>query len=144
MNLETRTYSQLIASEVLAVETLLEGRPKYYDPNHIDEADDDHTRYRDALNELELPHDYDPADILADYLNNYALDVTWYSCGDKTRTEILRTAGGPHCDITRDNTDGQMIEVRTYEAGAPVDTIRVWAPIMAEQLDELAAEMGSR
>jgi hypothetical protein len=144
MTLETRTYSQLIAGEVLAVETLLEGRPRGYDPADIDEADEEHTNYRDALNELELPQDYDPADILADYLNNYALDVTWYRSGDKTRVEILRTCGGPHCDITRDSHDGEMLEVRTYEAGAPVDTMRVWAPALAAHLDELALEMAQQ
>jgi hypothetical protein len=148
MNTDTRTYSQIIAGEVLAVETLLEGRPKYFDPNDIDEADDDHVRYRDALNELELPHDYDPADALADYLNNVCLDVTWLSASssngghNKTRVEILRTCGGPRCEIIRDSTDGQQIEINTYDAGQPVDTIRVWAPILAEQLDDLAAEMG--
>ena len=149
MNLDTRTYSQMIAGEVLAVETLLEGRPKYFDPNDIDEADDEHTRYRDALNELELPHNYDPADTLADYLNNVCLEVTWLSTHSlgldnyrKTRAEILRTCGGPRCEIIRDSTDGQQIEINTYDAGNPVDSIRVWAPILAEQLDDLASEMG--
>ena len=143
MTLETRTYSQLIAGEVLAVETLLEGRPTGYDPADIDDTDEEHTRYRDALNELELDPDYDTDDNdpLADYLNNTCLDVTWYKSGTKTRAEILRTCGGPRCEITRDSIDGSMIEVCTYEAGAPVDTIRVWAPIMADTLDMLADEL---
>jgi hypothetical protein len=143
MNLDTRTYSQLIAGELLAVETLLEGRPRGYDPDDIDEADDDHARYRDALNELELDPNYDTDDNdpLADYLNESCLDVTWYKSGDKTRAEILRTCGGPHCEISRDSNDGQIIEIRTYEAGEPVDTMRVWAPIMAETLDMLASEL---
>jgi hypothetical protein len=145
MNLDTRTYSQLIAGEVLAVETLLEGRPKYY---FDDEPDDEVIAYRAALNELELPQDYDPADILADYLNNYALEVTWLATNSsrddykKTRAEILRTCGGPRCEIIRDNTDGQIIEVNTYDAGQPVDSVRVWAPALAAALDDLAAEMG--
>jgi len=143
MNTDTRTYSQLIAGEVLAVETLLEGRPTGYDPADIDEADDEHTAYRDALNELELEPDYDTDDNdpLTDYLNNTCLEVTWYKSGTKTRAEILRTCGGPRCEISRDNNDGQMIEIRTYEAGEPVDTMRVWAPIMSEQLDMLASEL---
>jgi len=151
MNLDTRTYSQLISGEVLAVEVLLEGRPQYFDPDNIDEADDEDTiRYRWALNELELPNDYDPADTLADYLNNVCLEVTWLSTNSsrddyrKTRAEILRTCGGPRCEIIRDSTDGQIIEINTYDAGQPVDSIRVWAPILAEQLDELASEMGTR
>ncbi len=145
MNLDTRTYSQLIAGEVLAVETLLEGRPKYY---FDDEPDDEVIAYRAALNELELPQDYDPADILADYLNNYALEVTWLATNSsrddykKTRAEILRTCGGPRCEIIRDSTDGQIIEVNTYDAGQPVDSVRVWAPALAAALDDLAAEMG--
>jgi len=148
MNLDTRTYSQGIAGEVLAVETLLEGRPKYFDPAAHRQAGDEQTRYRDALNELQLPYDYDPADTLADYLNNVALDVTWLSTNSsrndyrKTRVEILRTCGGPRCEIIRDSLDGQIIEINTYDAGQPVDSIRVWAPILAEQLDDLAAEMG--
>lgn len=148
MTIETRTYSQIIAGEVLAVETLLEGCPQGFDPANIDEADDDHVRYRDALNELELPYDYDPADALADYLNNVCLEVTWLATNSsrddyrKTRAEILRTCGGPRCEIIRDSTDGQQIEINTYDAGQPVDSMRVWAPILAEQLDDLAAEMG--
>jgi hypothetical protein len=140
MTLETRTYSQLIAGEVLAVETLLQGRPKYY---FDDEPDDEVIAYRAALNELELDPDYDTDknDPLADYLNNTCLDVTWYKSGTKTRAEILRTCGGPRCEITRDSIDGSMIEIRTYETGAPVDTIRVWAPIMADTLDMLASEL---
>ena len=143
MNTDTRTYSQLIAGEVLAVETLLEGRPTAYDPANIDEADDEHTAYRAALNELELDPDYDANDNdpLTDYLNNTCLEITWYKSGDKTRAEILRTCGGPRCEISRDSHDGQMIEIRTYETGAPVDTIRVCAPIMSEQLDILASEL---
>jgi hypothetical protein len=148
MNTDTRTYSQIIAGEVLAVETLLEGRPQHFDPNDIDEADEEHTNYRDALNELELPQDYDPADILADYLNNYALQVTWLATNSsrddykKTRVEILRTCGGPRCEIIRDSTDGQIIEINTYDAGQPVDSVRVWAPALAAALDDLADEMG--
>ena len=142
MNTDTRTYSQLIAGEVLAVETLLQGRPKYY---FDDEPDDEVIAYRAALNELELPQDYDANenDPLTDYLNESCLEVTWYKSGDKTRAEILRTCGGPRCEISRDSHDGQMIEIRTYEAGEPVDTMRVWAPIMAETLDMLASELAS-
>ena len=142
MNTDTRTYSQLIAGEVLAVETLLQGRPKYY---FDDEPDDEVMAYRAALNELELPQDYDANenDPLTDYLNESCLEVTWYKSGDKTRAEILRTCGGPRCEISRDSHDGQMIEIRTYEAGEPVDTMRVWAPIMAETLDMLASELAS-
>ena len=143
MTTDTRTYSQLIAGEVLAVETLLQGRPKYY---FDDEPDDEVIAYRAALNELELPQDYDANenDPLTDYLNESCLEVTWYKSGDKTRAEILRTCGGPRCEISRDSHDGQMIEIRTYEAGEPVDTMRVWAPIMAETLDMLASELAPR
>ena len=142
MNLETRTYSQRIAGEVLAVETLLQGRPKYY---FDDEPDNEVIAYRAALNELELDEDYDTDenDPLADYLNNTCLEVTWYKSGTKTRAEILRTCGGPRCEISRDSHDGSMLEVRTYEAGEPVDTMRVWAPIMADTLDMLASELAS-
>jgi len=143
MTTDTRTYSQLIAGEVLAVETLLQGRPTGYDPAEIYDADDEYAAYRDAINELQLDLDYDTDDNdpLTDYLNESCLEVTWYRSGDKTRAEILRTCGGPRCEISRDSHDGQMIEIRTYEAGEPVDTMRVWAPIMSEQLDMLASEL---
>jgi hypothetical protein len=143
MNTDTRTYSQLIAGELLAVETLLEGRPTGYDPAEIYDGDDEYAAYRDAINELQLDLDYDTDDNdpLTDYLNESCLEVTWYRSGDKTRAEILRTCGGPRCEISRDSHDGQMIEIRTYEAGEPVDTMRVWAPIMSEQLDMLASEL---
>ena len=143
MTTDTRTYSQLIAGEVLAVETLLQGRPTGYDPAEIYDGDDEYAAYRDAINELQLDLDYDTDDNdpLTDYLNESCLEVTWYRSGDKTRAEILRTCGGPRCEISRDSHDGQMIEIRTYKAGEPVDTMRVWAPIMSEQLDMLASEL---
>jgi hypothetical protein len=53
------------------------------------------------------------------------------------RIEMLRTCGGPRCDITRDSDDGQIVAVTTYDGGDQA-TIRNSYPVLARYLDELA------
>ena len=128
---EAYRYSTIIADEIKALETLLTTD----DPNEI----------AAALAELELDH-VEQNDILTTYLNETALEVVHYYTRDddepRTRTVILRTCGGPRCEITRENNDGHQIEVTTWELDEYY-TYRVTAPALAEQLDELARMMAS-
>ena len=129
---EARAYSTSIANEVKALEQLLT----------TDDPDD----VAAALAELELDH-VEQYDALSTYLNETALEIVHYYAGDdddepRTRTVILRTCGGPRCEITRESYDGQQIEVTTYVLDECY-TYRVTAPALAEQLDELAQVMGS-
>ncbi len=130
-----RRYSTLIAGEVRALETLLSLDP--YDDNDADEI-------AAALYEICIHPDTigEPADALYTYLNEIVLEVTYYTTtGDDhettTRTVLLRTCGGPRCEITRDSYDGQQIEVTTYELDECY-TYRVTAPNLASMLDEMA------
>jgi len=104
--------------------------------------------------------DLDPAtaeDIAAAYAelgqentnDDYEAPLTWLneSClnlkvlrtddREQTRIEILRTCGGPHCEITRDSNDGQIIAVTTYD-GSDQATIRNQYPNLSAYLDEIA------
>jgi hypothetical protein len=130
---EARQYSELIAQEVKALEQLLTLDP--YDDNDADEI-------AAALKELEIHPDTigEPADAFYTYLNETALDITHYATTNNhddettTRTVILRTCGGPRCEITRDSFDGHQIEVTTWQSDSTA-TVRVTAPNLASTLD---------
>jgi hypothetical protein len=133
---EARQYSELIAQEVKALEQLLTLDP--YD-------DDNANEIAAALYELEIHPDTigEPADALNTYLNEIVLEVTYYTTtGDHddettTRTVLLRTCGGPRCEITRDSYDGHQIGVTTYVLDENY-THRVTAPNLADVLNEMA------
>lgn len=73
------------------------------------------------------------------WLNESCLDLKVLRTDDReqTRVEILRTCGGPHCEITRDSNDGQAIAVTTYD-GSDQATIRNQYPNLSAYLDEIA------
>lgn len=73
------------------------------------------------------------------WLNNSCLDLKVLRTDDReqTRVEILRTCGGPHCEITRDSNDGQIIAITTYD-GTDQATIRNQYPNLSAYLDEIA------
>jgi hypothetical protein len=73
------------------------------------------------------------------WLNESCLDLKVLRTDDReqTRIEILRTCGGPHCEITRDSNDGQIIAVTTYD-GSDQATIRNTYPNLSAYLDEIA------
>ena len=73
------------------------------------------------------------------WLNESCLDLKVLRTDDReqTRIEILRTCGGPHCEITRDSNDGQIIAVTTYD-GSDQATIRNQYPNLSTYLDEIA------
>jgi hypothetical protein len=129
---EARRYSTAIADEIKALELCLTLNP--HDENDADDL-------AAALDTLELNH-VQPDEALATYLNETALEITLYRATDdddepSTRVAILRTCGGPRCEITRENNDGQQIEVTTYVLDECY-TYRVTAPNLAAQLDEMA------
>ena len=123
---EARRYSTGIADEIKALEQLL--------------TTDDPDEVAAALAELELEH-VEQDDALSTYLNETALDINYYRSHEadtyELRTVILRTCGGPRCEITRDSNDGHQVEVTTWELGDSY-TYRVTAPTLAGILDELA------
>lgn len=120
----TRTYSELIGEELKALEVLVSCNAS------------EHTQ---ALETLELPSDYDADNALGDFINNFCLDVVyWRGSNGQTRTEILRTCGGPRCDIIRESDDSDWVRVNTYSVGEPVDICSVYVPVLASLLDDLA------
>lgn len=139
-------YALLIKAEIVALDTLLEywqdiAGVAEYDANLSESALDDVKESLIAL-ELDWPDD-DGADIVGDYLNESCLDVNvWRNmmrtgCSDTTKVEILRTCGGPRCDILRDSDDGSIVEIRVY-SGSDSQTLRVTTNMLADYLDELA------
>jgi hypothetical protein len=128
---EARRYSTGIADEIKALEQLL--------------TTDDPDEVAAALAELELEH-VEQDEALITYLNETALDLNCYRSHKantyELRTVILRTCGGPRCEITRDSNDGHQVEVTTWELGDNY-TYRVTAPNLAEQLDQLAEALTS-
>jgi hypothetical protein len=145
MGYDAKNYALLIKAEIVALDTLLEN---WADIVNISEEDREESAtngaddIRDALATLELEWpDDDGADIVGDYLNNTCLDMgIWRKVGDSdgaTRIEILRTCGGPRCDILRDSDDGSIVEIRVY-SGSDSHTLRVNAGTLADYLDEMA------
>ena len=127
-----RDYSTSIAREILALDILAtldrETNPQLFS---------------EQLTIVGLEHIDDDTNPLSAYLNQTALEVTFYhATGNhdhepRTRTVILRTCGGPRCEITRDSDDGDVIEVTTYVDNDRY-THRIAAPYVAAELDEIA------
>ena len=134
-----QTYSDTIADELCALEIVTAGAPRGYDPDAPEDDDDEMSDYRAALVTLEI--DYSQADdALSIYLNETALDLTVLMDREtgRARIEILRTCGGPRCEITRDtHHDGQNITVTTWDH-PHTESVTVWAPTLAAALDEIA------
>lgn len=142
-------YALLIKRELLALETLLDNWAEIEEDGERvrngDAPDMDSDLLAacvDAQNELgldEWPEDY--VDVVGNYLNNTCLDMTVLratnSDSDRARIEILRTCGGPRCDIFRDTDDGDMIQISVHSWGDS-STLRVSVGNVAGQLDEIA------
>jgi len=148
-NNEAYEYALLIKRELLALETLLEnGRDIAEDLERVRNGDapemepellEECVAAQMDLGLEEWPDDY--GDIFPDYLNNSCLDMTVLratnSNSDRARVEILRTCGGPRCDIFRDTDDGDMIQISVHSWGDS-STLRVSVGNVAGQLDEIA------
>jgi hypothetical protein len=136
-----REYCQLIGRELDALETVLsvdaEALRRHLAGENPREAYDE--AYDEAVKELETDPDLDAYDQFSQYLNETILEFKILRTDDRNshRIEILRTCGGPRCDITRDSDDGQIVAVTTYD-GSEQATIRNSYPVLAQYLDELA------
>ena len=121
-------YSRIIAGELYALDTIISTT----DPDEI----------ASCLAELELDPDTDPSDAVAIWLNETALDLAikhdTRGADYPSRIEILRTAGGPHCEITRDTNDGAAFTVSTY-SGSDTYHHRTHLDNLADYLDELTS-----
>jgi hypothetical protein len=141
-------YALLIKRELLALETLLENWGDIAAAVPDDLADMDGQGVGDIIDALaelgiEWPEN-DGIDVISTYLNETCLELTVLRAvnGDlyepaRERVEILRTCGGPRCDITRDTNDGDMVQI-SVNSGGDASTIRVSVGTLAAALDELA------
>ena len=126
-----RDYSRAIAQELDALEFILTTAGDL-DPAT---AEDIAAAYAE-LGQENTNDDYEAPLI---WLNESCLDLKVLRTDDReqTRVEILRTCGGPHCEITRDSNDGQVIAITTYD-GTEQATIRNQYPNLSTYLDEIA------
>ena len=127
-----RDYCQLIGRELDALELVL--------TTGLDIEDDQTAgEYAEAINELGADIEQDPYDIVGQWLNETILELKILRTDNRnsTRIEMLRTCGGPRCDITRDSDDGLIVAITTY-SGTDQATTRNSYPELANYLDELA------
>lgn len=126
-----RDYSRAIARELDALEFILTTAGDL-DPATADDI-------AAAYAELEQENTNDDYEAPLTWLNETCLDLKVLRTDNReqTRIEILRTCGGPHCEITRDSNDGQVIAVTTYD-GSDQATIRNQYPNLSAYLDEIA------
>tara|TARA_R110000868_G_scaffold77431_4_gene221685 strand:- start:559 stop:969 length:411 start_codon:yes stop_codon:yes gene_type:complete len=124
-------YSRAIAQELDALEFILTTAGDL-DPAT---AEDIAAAYAE-LNQENTNDDYEAP---LTWLNESCLDLKVLRTDNReqTRVEILRTCGGPHCEITRDSNDGQVIAITTYD-GTEQATIRNQYPNLSTYLDEIA------
>jgi len=134
MNTTTNTardYCRGIARELDALEFILTTAGNL-DPATADDI-------AAAYAELEQENTNDDYEAPLTWLNETCLDLKVLRTDNReqTRIEILRTCGGPRCEITRDSNDGQVIAVTTYD-GSDQATIRNQYPNLSAYLDEIA------
>lgn len=127
---EAQEYARRIADEIRALDVALEGGEGA----------------ADALKSLEM-EDRDDAegDWFGLWLNETALDlsvkvdVRGYARGGAS-VEVLRTCGGPRCEITWDSNDGANVEVRVWD-GPDFGRVRLTLDNLAARFEELVSEM---
>jgi hypothetical protein len=126
-----RNYCRNIVRELDALDFILTA-------GH-DLDDETAAAYAEAVNELGADIELDAYDIANQYLSETVLELKILRTDDRnnTRVEILRTCGGPHCEITRDSNDGHIVAVTTYD-GHDQATIRNSYTELSNYLDEIA------
>lgn len=124
MKNEAQEYAETIAREVRALETALRGRG----------ADG----YQEAIEALEISDDDES--VFHSWLNEIALDVSVrvdVRGADHGFTVIvLRTVGGPRCEVVFDSHDGNTIEVLAWWSGE-VGRVRLGCASLAECMRDL-------
>lgn len=126
-----REYCHAIQCELDALENLLDCEAV--------RTDDDDARLLEAYAELEFENTGDAADAIHQWINETLLEFKILRTDDRSqaRIEMLRTCGGPHCEITRDTNDGQIIAVTTYD-GTQQATTRNTYPHLSQFIDDIA------
>lgn len=126
-----REYCHAIECELIALENLLDCEAV--------RTDDDDERLLEAYAELEFENTGDAADAVHQWINETLLEFKILRTDDRnqTRVEMLRTCGGPRCEITRDSNDGQIIAVTTYD-GTQQATTRNTYPHLSQFIDDIA------
>jgi hypothetical protein len=126
-----RDYCREISKELDALEFILATADNLDEAIALDVAA--------AYAELEQENTADDYEAPLTWINNTLLDFKILRTDDReqTRVEMLRTCGGPHCEITRDSNDGQVIAITTYD-GSDQATIRNTYPNLSAYLDEIA------
>lgn len=124
-------YCRSIQCELYALETILNCDTKWHT------GDDE--RLAEAYAELEFENTGDASDTIHQWINETLLEFKILRTDDRnqTRVEMLRTCGGPHCEITRDSNDGQIITVTTYD-GTQQATTRNTYPHLSQFIDDIA------
>ena len=124
-------YCRSIQCELDALENLLDCEAV--------RTNDDDTRLAEAYAELEFENTGDAADAIHQWINETLLDFKILRTDDREqcRVEMLRTCGGPHCEITRDSNDGQVIAITTYD-GTQQATTRNTYPHLSQFIDDIA------
>lgn len=100
------------------------------DPNNDEE-------YEEALKALDFTH-IDKGDEIITWLNETCLEIINYydMGGDPTGYVILRTVGGPRCEIRREIEDGEAFYIDTW-SGGDYHSHRFHSRALAFNLDEL-------
>jgi hypothetical protein len=126
-----RDYCREISKELDALELILATADNLDEAIALDVAA--------AYAELEQENTADDYEAPLTWINDTILDLKILRTDDReqTRVELLRTCGGPHCEITRDSNDGQIIAVTTYD-GSDQATVRNTYPNLSAYLDEIA------
>jgi hypothetical protein len=136
----TRRYCDVIADELRVLEIVLDG------PNADDEGN-----YVAALAKLELSEDFDQSDAFAWYLNEVVLEATVYDGNDdfdaddfagdpgRYRVVLLRTCGGPRCEVEHGHDDGDYLLVTSWEDGTR-ESVSVFLPTLSSMLACYATE----
>ena len=100
-------------------------------------APDTPQEYATSLEALEMEH-VEQGDELFTWLNESCLEITknYDDDGELLGYTILRTCGGPRCEIRRELRDGENFYVDTWD-GSEYSSLRVSLRDLAFNLDEL-------
>lgn len=136
---EAERYARLIAEEVAALDDLLGGETEPDTIRAAIYAAIGEPADGDRLDELTA----DPETVAYIWLNEIVLDlrVLRDHRDDTARLELLRTSGGPRCEITRDTSDGTAVEVVAWN-GSEHYAHRMNPTAFAAWLDDLAGVVG--
>ena len=125
---DAQNYSESIAGEIENLEIVSQGP--------------DADGYEDALRELELfGRDEDPIGLwMTETPLDFSVRVDTRGRDHGYSVVILRTTGGPRCEIVYDSHDGYNVEVLTWW-GSDFGRVRLTAPYFVEMLEQLVGAL---